>query len=82
MALAQLRNDLEFPVLAHHPELGVMLDRLRRSGAEHAAMPGSGSTLFSLYCEQTSAREAQRSVRSPGWRTLLTRVEGRKEFER
>src|SRR5688572_32086130 len=45
----RLRNDLQPPVVARHPEIGAIADQLRRSGASHAAMSGSGSAVFGLF---------------------------------
>ena len=77
-----LRNDLEGPVVAHHHAIASMVDRLRKTGAVHAAMTGSGSTVYALYRRQTDARAARRKVRKAGWRTLLSRTVGHDEFAR
>lgn len=42
------RNDFEAPVMARHPELSVLLERLRHSRAILAQMTGSGSTFFGV----------------------------------
>ena len=42
-------NDLEGVVSAHHPEIGVLRDALRRGGAMLAQMSGSGSTVFGVF---------------------------------
>lgn len=42
-------NDLEAPVLARHPAVGELLDRLRGAGASIARMSGSGSTVFGVF---------------------------------
>ena len=80
--LSGLRNDLEAPVAARHPEIPKMIVRLRRSGAVHAAMTGSGSTVFGLFERQASAASARLAVRAPGWRTVLTRTTDRASFRR
>lgn len=77
-----LRNDLEGPVVAHHHEISSMIDRLRKTGAVHAAMTGSGSTVYALYRRQTDAMAARRKVRKSGWRTLLSRTVSHDEFVR
>jgi 4-diphosphocytidyl-2-C-methyl-D-erythritol kinase len=54
---AALRNDLEPGVVATHPELETIRQRLRAAGALGARMTGSGSTLFAL------ARDAAHALR-------------------
>ena len=76
-----LRNDLEGPVVAHHRDIASMVDRLRKTGAVHAAMTGSGSTVYALYRRQADAMAARRKVRKAGWRTLLSRTVSHDQFE-
>ncbi len=78
--LEALHNDLEGPVSDRHPEIRWMVERLTRAGAANAAMTGSGSTVYGLYRERSTAIASRRAVRMPGWRTLLTRMVGRTEF--
>ncbi len=75
-----LTNDLQEPVTERHPSLSSMVGRLQGTGAVHAAMTGSGSTVFGLYTTRHRATAARRAVRSPGWRTTLTRTVSRTEF--
>jgi len=42
-------NDLEGPVAARHPEIRVIVERLRAAGATMAAMSGSGSACFGMF---------------------------------
>ena len=51
------RNDFEEPVFAMLPRLRELKQRLVESGAQFAAMSGSGSTLFGAY-ESAAARDA------------------------
>jgi 4-diphosphocytidyl-2-C-methyl-D-erythritol kinase len=44
--------------VARYPEIGKLADALKRSGARHAAMTGSGSTVFGLFATKTSAEAA------------------------
>ena len=80
--LDSLRNDLEPPVVARHPEIAEMVARLRRTGAAHAAMTGSGSTVFGLFERPSAAARARLAARAPGWRTVVTRTTGRDAFRR
>lgn len=80
--LPALRNDLEPVVARRHPELGLMIGRLREADAAHAAMSGSGSAVFGLFRTRAGALSARSAVRRAGWRTRLTRTIGPEEFAR
>jgi 4-diphosphocytidyl-2-C-methyl-D-erythritol kinase len=55
---ALVENDLEAAVVVRHPEVGVLRDRLRDSGALAAAMSGSGSAVFGLFAGEAEALAA------------------------
>lgn len=74
-----VHNELEPPVAARHPEIGQARDALLASGAEAAAMSGSGSTVFGLFRERGQAARAAGALRGNGWRTLLTRTASRRQ---
>ena len=80
--LAACGNDLEPAVTRRHPELGVMVERLRHAGAHASAMTGSGSAVFGLFRRRDHARRARTAVRRSGWRTLLTCTTTHSEFAR
>ncbi|HBY64414.1 MAG TPA: 4-(cytidine 5'-diphospho)-2-C-methyl-D-erythritol kinase [Solibacterales bacterium] len=42
-------NDFEDPVFARHPDLRKLKTKLKRLGARHAMMSGSGSSLFGIF---------------------------------
>jgi len=46
---SSLINDFESVVLARHPELAGIRERLRRAGAIRVAMTGSGSAIFGIF---------------------------------
>jgi len=52
-----LRNDLEAPVLAMHPEIAGLKAELLARGAEGALLSGSGSAVFGLFATEDAARE-------------------------
>lgn len=81
-SLRGLSNDLEPAVVERFPEVGRMIERLRRPGALRAAMTGSGSAVYGLYRRSSEARAARLAVRRAGWRTLVSRTTGRAEFAR
>jgi 4-diphosphocytidyl-2-C-methyl-D-erythritol kinase len=70
----ELVNDLEAPVAVRHPEIARVISSLRRSGASHAAMSGSGSAVFGLFCARETAVQAARRLKSASRRTLVTRT--------
>jgi 4-diphosphocytidyl-2-C-methyl-D-erythritol kinase len=69
---AQMINDLEAPIAAHHPEIDQMKSALKRTGAAAAAMSGSGSTVFGLFQRRRDAIVAAERLRGSGWRVILT----------
>ena len=75
-----LVNDLQPGVARRHPDLALMVERLRRSGALLAAMTGSGSVVYGLYRQPAAAHAARMAVRRRGWRTTLTRSIAQAEF--
>ncbi len=54
-----LRNDLEAPVFALHPELRALKAELLEAGAMFSAMSGSGSTIFGVFGTEAAARAAE-----------------------
>jgi 4-diphosphocytidyl-2-C-methyl-D-erythritol kinase len=68
-------NDLQGPVAKRHPVIARIVTALRRAGASHAAMSGSGSAVFGLFARKSAATTASRAI-SAGVcpRTLVTRT--------
>jgi len=79
---AELLNDLEAPVAAHHPEIRRIVNALRKAGAAHAAMTGSGSTVFGLFPTERAASRAARPLMSRTRRTLITTTLNRVRYRR
>jgi 4-diphosphocytidyl-2-C-methyl-D-erythritol kinase len=77
---AQMINDLEAPIAAHHPEIDQMKAALKRAGAAAAAMSGSGSTVFGLFQRRKDAMAAAAGLQGSGWRVILTESLGRGEY--
>jgi 4-diphosphocytidyl-2-C-methyl-D-erythritol kinase len=73
-------NDLEGPVAARHPDISRVVAALRRSGARHAAMSGSGSAIFGLFDDKRAAETAARLLGRPPRRALVTRTLGRTRY--
>jgi 4-diphosphocytidyl-2-C-methyl-D-erythritol kinase len=79
---AQMINDLEPPIARRHPEIDHMRAALRRTGAQAAAMSGSGSAVFGLFQRRADAQAAVDTLGGSGWVTVLTESLGRGEYAR
>lgn len=79
---ATLRNDLEVPVVKHHPAIGRIRQSLIDAGASFAAMSGSGSAVFGLFERADAARRTANDLARPGWLSLHTRTLTRREYAR
>lgn len=79
---ASLRNDLERPVLRHHPTIGRIRQQLMDAGAVTASMSGSGSAVFGLFERADAARRTARDLSRPGWSVVATRTLSRQEYQR
>jgi len=80
LALQEMVNDLEAPVVARHPEIGRIISALARAGASQAAMSGSGSAVFGLFSSRPAAIRAAARVASASRRTLVTRTLKRQTY--
>lgn len=79
---ATLRNDLEVPVVRHHPAIARIRQSLLDAGANYAAMSGSGSAVFGLFERADAARRTANDLARPGWLSLHTRTMSRREYAR
>jgi 4-diphosphocytidyl-2-C-methyl-D-erythritol kinase len=77
-----MRNDLEPPVVGHHPAIARIRQSLLDAGANFAAMSGSGSAVFGLFERAEAARRSANDLARPGWLSLLTRTISRREYAR
>lgn len=77
-----LRNDLEGPVMRHHPTLARIRQSLVDAGARVAAMSGSGSAIFGLFERAEAARRTANDLARPGWTAVVTRTLVRREYAR
>lgn len=74
LALPEAGNDLEAPVAQKHQEIQRIVAALRRAGAVHAAMSGSGSAVFGLFKQSTQARAAAKLAGAANRRVFVTRT--------
>jgi 4-diphosphocytidyl-2-C-methyl-D-erythritol kinase len=75
----QASNDFEAPVFRRHPGLAAVRDDLRDRGAGPALLAGSGSTVFGVFEETATAREAAHALRErhPDHEILVTATRAR-----
>jgi len=69
---AGIENDFERVVFPEYPELSEAKEALVRSGAKHASLSGSGSTLYGLFGSRAAARVAAAGLRRQGWAAQST----------
>jgi 4-diphosphocytidyl-2-C-methyl-D-erythritol kinase len=77
-----LVNDLEAPVARHHTQISRIVAALRRAGADHAAMTGSGSTVFGLFSKRRTAAQAADALAGLSRRVIVTRTIDRGTYRR
>ncbi|MFQ6613989.1 MAG: 4-(cytidine 5'-diphospho)-2-C-methyl-D-erythritol kinase [Fidelibacterota bacterium] len=70
-AFTVFENDFERIVIPAYPEIGAIKRQLIECGAVFAGLSGSGSTVFGVFDEEASAREAESALR-PFGRIILT----------
>lgn len=75
-------NDLQAVVVARHPEVGQLIDALRRAGASLAAMSGSGSAVFGLFARLSAAEAAADALIGHGRRILISQTLSRSRHQR
>ena len=68
------------PVAARHPGIARAVSRLRRLGATHAAMSGSGSAVFGLFDSERKADAAARAVSGSRVRAVVTATLTRRRY--
>ena len=73
-------NDLQPSVAKHHPSVSRLVGALKREGAFHASLSGSGSAVFGLFSRRSEAQEAGRALAGP--RTFVTPTLTRRECRR
>jgi len=77
---SELVNDLERPVSARRQAIARFRLALSKAGARHAAMSGSGSTVFGLFDHRRAAVDAASSLASRRVRTVLTHTTSASEY--
>jgi 4-diphosphocytidyl-2-C-methyl-D-erythritol kinase len=80
--VSELVNDLQPPVVAQHPRIGRLIAGLRRAGAAHAAMSGSGSAVFGLFGTERQARAAASVTGRAPVEVVITSTVSRRQHHR
>ena len=75
-------NDLEPPVAARHPRVAQLVRKLKREGADFAAMSGSGAAVFGLFAARIDAVRAAGRIGNRHTATWVTRTTNRREYLR
>ena len=70
-------NDLEAVVAKRYPIIRRLTRRLKREGASHASLSGSGSAVFGLFADRAAAERAAAAFR--GHRVFVARTLSRRE---
>ena len=73
-------NDLEEVVLAAHPEIAEVKNRLLSLGAKNALMSGSGATVFGVFENVETSRLAHSKMRADGYWSEPARAISRREY--
>jgi len=77
----EMVNDLEAPVAARYPAVARIARALRKAGAIHAGMSGSGSAVFGLFGRRTDAFRTAGALASRARRTIVTRTLNRSKYQ-
>jgi 4-diphosphocytidyl-2-C-methyl-D-erythritol kinase len=80
LPIGEIVNDLESVVAAHHPQIAQIVAELRRLGARHSAMSGSGSAVFGLFHSRARAERAAGAFTRRGYRSVVTQTIGRSRY--
>lgn len=67
-------NDLQIGIINKYPQIGVIIDELKRSGADVAQMSGSGSTCFGIYSSAELLRQSYDYFTKRGYWTRITKT--------
>ena len=73
-------NDLEEVVMAEHPEIAEVKQKLLSLGARPALMSGSGATVFGVFENMELSRRAQSEMRAAGYWSEPARAINRREY--
>ena len=77
----EMVNDLEDPVISHHPAIGRIISALRKAGASQTSMSGSGSAVFGLFSSRTVALAAAKRLASASRRVLVSKTLNRQRYQ-
>ncbi|HMG33283.1 MAG TPA: 4-(cytidine 5'-diphospho)-2-C-methyl-D-erythritol kinase [Blastocatellia bacterium] len=78
----RVRNDLEDAVLPAHPEIAEVKRRLLSTGARPALMSGSGATVYGVFDNSVTLKQALAEMRGLGFWAEGVRTINRQEYQR
>jgi len=84
LSKGELENDLQGPVGARYPQIARLVRAMRRAGASHAAMTGSGSAVFGLFARRPEAADAATAIGTRSGRgpiAIVTRTLNRARYQ-
>jgi len=73
-------NDLEDVVLAAHPEIAEVKERLMSLGARRAVVSGSGATVYAVFENEEACHRAEAAMRAAGRWASRSRTIDRREY--
>ena len=75
-----IENDFEYVVFPQYPEFKEVKRVLERAGALYASLSGSGSALYGLFANGSSAASAAARLRNEGTEAVVTFTLGRAQY--
>ena len=75
------RNDFEEVVLTAHPEIAEIKHALQTAGALQAVMSGSGATVFAVFDNLETSKQAQEEMRARGYWAERARTIDRNQYQ-
>jgi 4-diphosphocytidyl-2-C-methyl-D-erythritol kinase len=72
------RNDFEESIFRLYPQIGLIKEKMYYNGAFFSLMTGSGSTVFGLFKDESSARNVQVLLEKEGNKVYFTKFRSRK----
>ncbi|OFW80726.1 MAG: 4-(cytidine 5'-diphospho)-2-C-methyl-D-erythritol kinase [Alphaproteobacteria bacterium RIFCSPLOWO2_01_FULL_40_26] len=72
--IKSLPNDLEKAAISTSPIISEILDTLKKSGADHAKMSGSGTTCFGIFANEKKLDEAKKTLQQKFPRFFIKKI--------
>lgn len=79
--IKSLPNDLEKPAIATVGDIAVILDELRKNGADFAEMSGSGASCFGIFLDENDLNKAEENLQKKFPQFFVKRAKILSEFD-